>query len=77
MLSWVSIINSITSGAVQINAIGVKSGKYTLVLESVDKNSKLPDLVLKTDKISIIVPVNRCDRNFTTESSIILVVGRK
>ena len=38
-LSWVSIINSSTDAYVTINAKGVPAGVYTLVLESVDKNS--------------------------------------
>ena len=37
----------------KINAVGVPSGTYSLVLESVDTNSALPDLVLKTDIVTI------------------------
>ena len=36
-----------------INAKGVPAGVYSLVLESVDKNSSLPTLVLKTDTVTI------------------------
>ena len=54
-LSWVTIFNSLTSADVTINAKGVPTGEYSLVLESVDTNSSLPTLVLKTDRVSIYV----------------------
>ena len=51
-LKFVSITNSSTSATVTIDAKGIPSIPYSLVLESVDKNSSLPDLTLKTDTIT-------------------------
>ena len=51
-LSWVSIVNN-SVAVVTIMAKGVPAGVYSLVLESVDKNSSLPTLVLKTDSVTI------------------------
>ena len=50
-----SFINGAFSTDVVINATGVLPGEYTLVLESFDTNSELPELTLKTDAISISV----------------------
>ena len=52
-LSWVSIVNYSSDAVMTIMAKDVPAGVYSLVLESVDKNSSLPTLVLKTDTVTI------------------------
>lgn len=54
-LPWASVINLFDSATVNINLLGVLPGQYSLVLESVDTNSSLPDLVLRTDTVTITV----------------------
>ena len=54
-LPWTSIINLSYSATVNIDPLGVLPGDYSLVLESLDTNSSIPDLVLRTDTVTITV----------------------
>ena len=56
-LPFVSFINRASSTDVVIDTTGVLPGEYTLVLESYDANSDLPELTLKTDIVTIFVVI--------------------
>jgi sugar-specific transcriptional regulator TrmB len=51
----VLLTNGKDSTKVAINSTDVLPGQYTLVLESIEAKSDLPELILKTDTIKIVV----------------------